>query len=222
MSALPTMASTAEPPALEQRRERHWTVMPFFDYTDSPELYAYHGERLGSQTAGPELGAIYGHIAQFLVRRARYRDVILHASTEPLELATEQTEQESYRRRVCMARLREAGRTAAVEQLAELMAALDEEADEPDLSVESLMSFTDFLVDQHRFGTPAVGIDADGQIQAEWQVLSEGLLVMNFRNDGLIRFVAVSGPARVGSKRMRLSGTLQKRDALRAIEPFLA
>ena len=83
------------------------------------------------------------------------------------------------------------------------------------------MYFTDFLIDEPHFGTPVVGTDPDGLIQAEWPVLGDGLLVMNFRQDGLIRFVAVAEPARPGKDRMRVSGAMRKPDALQAVAPFL-
>ena len=151
--------------------------------------------------------------------RAQFR-IVLDASTGPPELVTAQ-EQRSQQRRTSIYRLRAAGRTVAAEQITELIDIIDEDPDEPELNVESLMYFADFLIDEPRFGTPVTGIDPEGRLQAEWHVLSRGLLVMNFRENGFVRFVAVSEPARPGKERMRVSGTLRKPDALRAIAPFL-
>ena len=144
--------------------------------------------------------------------RAQLR-IVLDASTGPTEL-------ESDPRKTSINRLSAVGRTEAAEKLTELMFLIDEDPDEPDLDADSLMYFADFLIDEPNFETPVIGIDPEGRVQAEWPVLSQGLLVLNFRQDGLVRFVALSEPARPGRERMRVSGTLRKRDALRAVEPF--
>ena len=152
--------------------------------------------------------------ANVLAKRALLRIFFdFDASTGPTEL-------ESDRRRISINRLSAVGRTEAAEKLTELMFLIDEDPDEPDLDADSLMYFADFLIDEPNFETPVIGIDPEGRVQAEWPVLSQGLLVLNFRQDGLVRFVAASGPARLGKERMRVSGTLRKRDALRAVEPF--
>ena len=173
-----------------------------------------------------EIHVYLGHIVQFLmnISRAGYErahfGIVLDASTGPTQLGTV-PEHARNQRWTSISRLRSAGRIEAAEQLTELIAIIGEDPDEPELDVESLMYFADFLIDEPRFGTPVIGTDPDGRLQAEWHVLSQGLLVMNFRQDGRIRFVAASEPARLGKERMRVSGTLRKRDALRAIEPFL-
>ena len=183
---------------------------------------------------GSEGEVVYAHISHFVVQslmsivgahydrssldqsaldtRAQLR-IVLDASTGPTEL-------ESDPRKTSINRLSAVGRTEAAEKLTELMFLIDEDPDEPDLDADSLIYFADFLIDEPNFETPVIGIDPEGRVQAEWPVLSQGLLVLNFRQDGLVRFVALSEPARPGRERMRVSGTLRKRDALRAVEPF--
>ncbi len=141
-------------------------------------------------------------------------------TTNNPELASAQAP-ESDRGRTSIDRLGAAGRGEVAESLEELIVLINEDPDEPDLDVDSLTYFADFLIDEPHFGTPVIGTDPEGRVQAEWRVLSEGLLVMNFRQDGLIRFVAVAEPARPGKERMRVSGALRKADALQAVEPFL-
>ena len=182
---------------------------------------------------GSEAEVVYTHISHSIhslmsIYRAHYARSLLDRSALDtraqlrivLDASTGPTELESDPRKTSINRLSAVGRTEAAEKLTELMFLIDEDPDEPDLDADSLMYFADFLIDEPNFETPVIGIDPEGRVQAEWPVLSQGLLVLNFRQDGLVRFVALSEPARPGKERMRVSGTLRKRDALRAVEPF--
>lgn len=205
---------------------RSFTVL--WSEPDPGRLY-YHSPHEGSDD--DDTYALLSDFGQFLLSTARAQPervffdpsilkwralfrVFLDASTGPTEL-------ESDRRRMSINRLNAVGRTEAADRLTQLIAIIDDDPDEPDLDADSLMYFADLLIDEPHFETPVIGIDPEGRLQAEWHVLSQGLLVMNFRQDGLIRFVAVSEPARPGRERMRVSGTLRKPDALQAIKPFL-
>ena len=117
--------------------------------------------------------------------------------------------------------LRVADRCDVADQLSDLLEDLSEDGDARSIVLESLRELARFLIDERAFEAPAIGVDPAGFVQAEWPVLENGLLVMNFRPDGLIRFVAVSGPAQEGITRQKESDTLPKTELLQKIRPFL-
>ena len=137
-------------------------------------------------------------------------------SEDPIRLIAATTEHQDV-----ITALRISGRHVAADRLAALIALIDEDPDELPIVLESLKAFARFLIDERQFDTPRIGTDRDGHVQVEWPVLEQGLLVMNFRPDDLIRFVAVSAPARRGTKRMRVSDMLPKPEVLKAIRQFV-
>ena len=118
--------------------------------------------------------------------------------------------------------LRSANRDDVAEQLEELLEYIDEDLSEPEIVLDSLKGMVLFLIEESQFESPVIGLDPVGNVQAEWSVFDDGLLVMNFRPNGLIRFVAISAPARPGIVRMRDKGTLPKSLVLQRIQPFLS
>ena len=116
---------------------------------------------------------------------------------------------------------------------------LDEDPDEPDLAIESLLSFAEFL----HTGRPAfwfrkIGAGPEGFVEAEWRISSngesmaatderywgrgDGILAMKFLPTGLIRFAATSGPAGRGKERLRTSGILPRTSILPAVQTFVS
>lgn len=77
-----------------------------------------------------------------------------------------------------------------------------------------------FLMGEPQFPDPEIGINPDGLMQIEWRVPTDGILAMEFLPSGLIRFAAISAPAKPGLERERVSGTLPKDATLNAVRPF--
>ncbi len=99
---------------------------------------------------------------------------------------------------------------------------LDDPDEEP-MTLESLKELALFLMSERQLPDPRIAISPDGLAQIEWQVGDNGVLAMEFLPvDSLIRFAAVSAPAKRGVQRMRVYGTLPKDDALNAVKAFTA
>ena len=113
------------------------------------------------------------------------------------------------------------GRHTIAADLKGLLQLIDEDPEESPVELDSLRAFAEFLIDEPQYPDPTVGSDPRGYIQAEWRVFENGLLVMNFRPNGLIRFVAVSAPAQLGVDRWRESDTLPKAAMLGRIGRFV-
>ena len=139
------------------------------------------------------------------------------ASTSHVPLVSDAVQQ----RNIVMS-LRAAHREDAADRIAELVGLIYEDPDEPRIVVESLRHFAAFLIAHPQLETPVVGVDPRGQVQAEWAVLERGLVVMSFRPDGLVRIVAISGPATLGEDRLKVSDTLPRGDVLGVLEPFFS
>ena len=98
--------------------------------------------------------------------------------------------------------------------------ALDDPDEEP-MALESLKELALFLMSERQLPDPRISMSPEGFAQIEWRVAESGILAMEFLpEDGLIRFAAVSAPAKRGIQRMRVHGTLPKDDALNAVEVF--
>ena len=126
--------------------------------------------------------------------------------------------------------LREQGLVQVADSLRHLRQLAADDPDEPALQVDSLRELARFLLSERWLSGAQIGVSPDGLAQAEWRLPgaagnteSNGNLVMEFLGSGLIRFAAVSPQSTQGdAQRMRVSGTLPKADAIRAVEPFTA
>ena len=98
----------------------------------------------------------------------------------------------------------------------------DDDPDEPPFQFESLRVLTRFLIGERKLGRPELAVDPDGLAHAEWKLATGGILAMEFLPSGHVRFAAVSGPARVGVDRTRVSGELPQGEALDAVRSFTA
>ncbi len=98
---------------------------------------------------------------------------------------------------------------------------MDSEPDDRPMQLESLRQLALFLMSQRQLVDPEIGVSPDGIAQVEWRVGGKGLLVIKFLPTGLIRFAAISAPARKGVERRRVSGTLPAAELMGAIRGFV-
>lgn len=113
------------------------------------------------------------------------------------------------------------GRGAIADRLVYLQGLTRHDPDEPPMVLGSLRAMAHLLMSERQLPDPQIGVTPDGLVQVEWRVLTSGILAMEFLPSGLIRFAAVSGPARSGVDRRTVNGTLRKDEALAAIQPFI-
>ncbi len=97
--------------------------------------------------------------------------------------------------------------------------ALDDPDEQPML-LDSMRELVLFLMSERQLPDPQIGISPDGNAQVEWKVGESGLLAMEFLPTSLIRFAAISASAHHSTRRKSVSGTLEKTEALRAVEVF--
>ena len=134
--------------------------------------------------------------------------------------------------------LRSQGLNEVAARLIQLIELLEEDPDEPDLAIESLLSFAEFFMQEPQLPVPEIGADSEGFVEAEWRISSnrekmapsdesywgrgDGILAMKFLPTGLIRFAATSGPAGRGKERLRTSGVLPRTSILPAVQTFVS
>ena len=134
--------------------------------------------------------------------------------------------------------LRSHGLNEVAARLVLLREMLDEDPDEPDLAIESLLSFANFFIQEIRLPVPEIGTGPEGFVEAEWRISSngegiaaseksywgrgDGILAMKFLTTRLIRFAATSGPAGQGKERLRTSGILPRTSILPAVQTFVS
>ena len=114
------------------------------------------------------------------------------------------------------------GCDAVADRLSYLCELVEEDPDEPPMELESLRAMALFLMSERKLPNPQIGVNPDGLVQIQWRVPSGGLLAMEFLPTGLIRFAAVSEPARPGVERLTVNGTLPRAETLDAVQPFTA
>ncbi len=109
---------------------------------------------------------------------------------------------------------------AIADRLSYLHALADDDPDESPIEIESLRAMALFLMSERKLPDPQIGINPDGLMQIQWRVSSNGLLAMEFLSTRLIRFAAISEPARPGVERLSVNGTLPKDETLDAVQLF--
>lgn len=118
--------------------------------------------------------------------------------------------------------LRESGLEESADRLGHLQRLADEDPDEEPIAISSLRHLTSFLIDERHLGQPDIGVSPDGVALAQWPVMGNGILAMEFLGSGLIRFAGTSGPDNQDGESLRVSGTLPKSKALQAIQSLLS
>jgi len=120
------------------------------------------------------------------------------------------------------ASLKESGLEQSADRLGYLQRLADEAPDEEPIAIASLRHLTSFLMDERHLGQPEIGVSPDGMALAQWRVMGNGVLAMEFLNSGLIRFAGTSGPRSQNGQSLRVSGTLPRTKALQAIHSLLS
>ena len=116
--------------------------------------------------------------------------------------------------------LRMFGLYDVADRLVYLYSLADDDPDEPRIEIESARAMALFLMGERQLPDPQIGVNPDGLIQIEWRVPTNGIVAMEFLPSGLIRFAAISAPARAGVERECVSGTLPIDATLDAVRPF--
>ena len=98
----------------------------------------------------------------------------------------------------------------------------DEDPDEELIAIASLRHLTSFLMDERHLAQPEIGVSPHGVALAQWRVMDNGILAMEFLGSGLIRFAGASGPGSRNGESLRVSGTLPRAKALQAIQSLLS
>ena len=110
---------------------------------------------------------------------------------------------------------------AIADRLGYLQRTIADDPDEQPLTFESLRGLALFLMSERQLPYPQISISPEGNAQIEWRVGENGILAMEFLPvDGLIRFAAISAPAKLGVHRNKVYGTLPMEDALNAVKAF--
>ena len=116
--------------------------------------------------------------------------------------------------------LRLCGLRAVADRLSRLRKLLNDDPEEPSLEFESLRALAIFLLTERHLPDPQIGVSPDGLAHVEWRTRANGVLAMEFLSSELIRFAAVSAPARLGIERLTVNGALPQDAALDAVQSF--
>ena len=109
---------------------------------------------------------------------------------------------------------------AIADRLGYLGQLVEDDPDEPSMSIESLRGLALFLMSERQLPDPQIGVTPNGLAHIEWRLPPNGFLAMEFLPSGLIRFAAISAPAQPGLDRLSVNGTLPKDETLAAVQPF--
>ncbi|MCY3749021.1 MAG: hypothetical protein OXG64_06975 [Chloroflexi bacterium] len=120
------------------------------------------------------------------------------------------------------AALRRSGLEQSADRLSYLQRLADEDPDEEPIATASLRHLTSFLMDQRHLGQPDIGVSPDGVALAQWRVIGNGVLALEFLDSGLIRFAGATGSDSQDGESLRVSGTLPKSKAPQAIQSLLS
>lgn len=118
--------------------------------------------------------------------------------------------------------LRESGLEESADRVRYLQRLADEDPDEEPIAIASLRHLASFLVDERHLGQPEIGVSPHGVALAQWRVVGNGILAVEFMGSGLIRFAGTSGPGSLDGESLRVSGTLLRAKALQAVQSFLS
>lgn len=132
--------------------------------------------------------------------------------------------------------LKSHGLNEVASRLDQLKEMITGDPDEPDLVIESLRSFADFIMQETHLPVPEIGAGPEGYVEAEWRIPSrggrkaasderywgrgEGILAMKFLPTGFVRFAAISRPAGQGKERLRITGILPRNSISPAVQLF--
>lgn len=117
--------------------------------------------------------------------------------------------------------LEQSGFGAIAARLVHLHRLVDDDPEEPIISIESLRGLASFLQHEPRLPSPRIGVGPTGVMQAEWRVAEDGMLALKFLPSKFIRFAAIYPRGQLGCKRRRFSGTLPASEVREQVRPFM-
>ena len=138
------------------------------------------------------------------------------------------TEQEIYQRSIAnadsreevTALLRQAGLDAAADRLDDLQELIEEDPDEPEMSLDSLRQLALFLMEERQLPFPGIGMGPDGLLGMSWRIPERGIVAMQFLPSGLVQFAASRDLNDPESRRIGVNGTLPAKEALQSVKTF--
>ena len=116
--------------------------------------------------------------------------------------------------------LREIGERDVASRIAELIQLRESEPDDEPISLDSLRLASQFVLTAPRYSHPSIAMTEDGLLSFQWRLVPEGMIVILFRSDGLITYVARGSQASERADQVRARGTDSLTDTLVALELF--
>ena len=116
--------------------------------------------------------------------------------------------------------LREIGEQDVVSRIVELIELRESEPDDEPISLDSLRLASQFVMTAPRYSHPSIAMTEDGLLSFQWRLVPEGMIVMLFRADGLVTYVARVPQAGERADQLRARGTKSLSAALSALEQF--
>lgn len=142
--------------------------------------------------------------------------------------------------------LKSSGWVSFADRIEYLNNELDEDPEEPQLSLGSLKTFNRFVQSSSMPGSPQVWVDSNGYVGLQWRIpepdrhlnlrgsqpvtraddhlwgKGDGILLLVFLPSGRIKYSGTSGPVGKGLGRTRVDGDDPPAVTLKKIEPFLS
>ena len=96
--------------------------------------------------------------------------------------------------------LRSNCRDILANKLVAMLRDVQEDPNDPEVSIVSLRQMAWFFVEQQNFADPFLGPDRHGLVHAEWKFWGNGVLVMVFPGDGVVLLIAQADETPDGEK----------------------
>ena len=117
--------------------------------------------------------------------------------------------------------LQRSGLNEIAERITYLEKLQADDPDEPAMTLDSLRELAQFLVTERKLPKPKISVSPDGLAHAQWRLRSRGLVAMQFKPSGDIRFSAISRPWQAGIRREAVHGTRPRKKALEVLHDFM-
>ena len=116
--------------------------------------------------------------------------------------------------------LRQAGLDAAADRLDDLQELIEEDPEEPEMSLDSLRQLALFLMEERQLPSPDISISPEGIMGISWRIPVKGIVAMEFLLSGLIMFAGTCGQGGSENERIVVNGKLPRAETLQALKPF--
>ena len=116
--------------------------------------------------------------------------------------------------------LRQSGLDAAADRLDYLQELIEEDPDEPEMSLDSLRQLALFLMEERQLPFPGIGMGPDGLLGISWRIPERGIIAMRFLPSCLVQFAASRDLTAPESQRIGVNGTLPAKEALQSVKTF--